>query len=218
MRGKKLGYNRAMHSETSAEKAPRANPFTADDVAAILRDHGWLAEDRVSSFALFASGAVAAGESRVSDLQAWLERAASLLGPQAVEGAADVEAGRARLGDLLSLVFQYDAKTILGSADAHAVLLRSGAREVIRELAHRVLDGPEVDSDRFKEIVAALKEKTGRRGPELFQPIRLALAGRAGGGELDRVILLLDEAAKLPFAARVKGTRERMLEFCAALD
>ena len=81
-----------------------------------------------------------------------------------------------------------------------------------------MLDGPEIDSDRFKEIVAALKEKTGRRGPELFQPIRLALAGRAGGGELDRVILLLDEAAKLPFAARVKNTRERMLEFCAALD
>ena len=49
MRGKKLGYNRVMHSETSAEKAPRANPFTADDVAAILRDHGWLAEKSPAS-------------------------------------------------------------------------------------------------------------------------------------------------------------------------
>ena len=45
-----------------------------------------------------------------------------------------------------------------------------------------------------------------------------ALAGRAGDGELDRVILLLDGAAKLPFAVPVKGTRQRMLEFCAALD
>ena len=56
------------------------------------------------------------------------------------------------------------------------------------------------------------------RGRALFQPIRLALAGRTGEGDLDRVILLLDAAAKLEFAERVKGARERMLEFCAALD
>jgi len=52
----------------------------------------------------------------------------------------------------------------------------------------------------------------------LFHPIRLALAGRAGEGELDRVILLLDEAANASFAVRVKPARERILEFCAALD
>jgi hypothetical protein len=53
---------------------------------------------------------------------------------------------------------------------------------------------------------------------ELFQPLRLALAGRAGGGELDRVILLVDEAAAAVVAAKVKTVRERTLEFCAALD
>ena len=47
---------------------------------------------------------------------------------------------------------------------------------------------------------------------------RLALAGRAGEGELDRVILLLDEAAALSFAAPVKSARVRILEFCSALD
>jgi hypothetical protein len=52
----------------------------------------------------------------------------------------------------------------------------------------------------------------------MFHPIRLALTGRAGEGDLDRVILLLDAAAKLDFAAPAKGARERMLEFCAALD
>jgi hypothetical protein len=30
--------------------------------------------------------------------------------------------------------------------------------------------------------------------------------------------LLLDSAAALPFDLPVKGTRQRMLEFCAALD
>jgi hypothetical protein len=46
----------------------------------------------------------------------------------------------------------------------------------------------------------------------------LALAGKIGEGELDRVILLLDSAVRLDFAVPVKGTRQRILEFCAALD
>jgi hypothetical protein len=50
----------------------------------------------------------------------------------------------------------------------------------------------------------------------VFQPLRLALAGRAGEGELDRVILLLDDAAGAGFA--VKTARERIIEFCSALD
>ena len=56
------------------------------------------------------------------------------------------------------------------------------------------------------------------RGRELFHPLRLALAGRSGEGELDRVILLLDDAASLPFAVPVKSARARILEFCGALD
>jgi hypothetical protein len=51
----------------------------------------------------------------------------------------------------------------------------------------------------------------------MFHPIRLALTGRAGEGDLDRVILLLDAAARLDFA-EVKGARQRMVEFCAVLD
>jgi hypothetical protein len=81
-----------------------------------------------------------------------------------------------------------------------------------------LLDGVPLNSDRFKEIITKLKEEMGIRGHELFHPIRLALAGRAGEGELDRVILLLDEAATLPFAVPVKSARARILEFCAALD
>jgi glutamyl-tRNA synthetase/nondiscriminating glutamyl-tRNA synthetase len=89
----------------------------------------------------------------------------------------------------------------------------------LRQLALLLLlEGPALDSERFKQIIAALKEGLDIRGRELFHPIRLALAGRAGEGELDRVILLLDEAANASFAVRVKPARERILEFCAALD
>ncbi len=182
-----------MTAENSA--APSTAPlsaFTASDITAILRERGWL------------------GEVSPLELEAWLGDTAALLGAHAAD--------RAALAHLLALVFHYDAREILRWADSHGVLTREGAREVIRELANHILQGPEIDSDRFKEIVTALKAKLRYRGRELFHPIRLALAGWAGEGELDRVILLLDRAAKLPFAVGVKGTRQRMLEFCAALD
>jgi len=181
-----------MPSEPSGELERAANLFSAADVTSILRERGWLSGDPGT------------------EMDAWIAEAAGLLSPQA-SNCADLER-------LLGLVFHYEAGAILASQESRAVLLGEGAREVIRELAHRVLEGPEMDSDRFKEIVNALKAKLRARGRELFHPIRLALAGSAGGGELDRVILLLDSAAKLPFAVPVKTARQRMREFCSALD
>jgi hypothetical protein len=122
----------------------------------------------------------------------WCERAASMLGPHA--GSRDA------LADLLSLVFHYDA------------------RDVLRQLARLVLERQTFDSERFKVVVTELKERLEIRGRELFHPLRLALAGRAGEGELDRVVLLVDDAASLGFDAPVKTVRERALEFCAAFD
>ena len=166
--------------------------FLANDVASILRENGWQ------------------GEEPIPAMQDWLASAAALLGPQSPD--------RAALAELLHLIFNYDAHAILQSAESHTVMSREGARDVIRLLANLILDGPDVDSDRFKEIVATLKAKLSCRGRELFLPIRLSLAGRVGEGELDRVILLLDSAAALPFHTPVKGTRRRILEFCSALD
>jgi hypothetical protein len=186
-----------MTNESSDESSiALANSFTGADIAAILRGRRWLD--------------TAANEEADGALQAWLARAAELLGPQAGD--------RAALGELLALVFDYDATAILRDAANQTVLAREGARDVIRELANRVLEDGDVDSDRFKEIIEAMKAAVPYRSRAMFQPIRVALAGRAGDGELDRVILLLDSAAKLSFAVPVKSARQRMLEFCAALD
>ena len=86
------------------------------------------------------------------------------------------------------------------------------------EVALFLLDPVPFDSERFKEVVTLLKEKLELRGRDLFHPLRLALAGRSGEGELDRVVLLLEEAAAFPFAVQVKPARARILEFCAAVD
>jgi hypothetical protein len=186
-------YNLSMMpDEMGNSPAVAVNPFAGPDVAGILTERGWVA-----------------GELTAEQI-AWCEHAAVILGPQVVD--------RAGLDELLGLIFHYDSREILGRVESHAVLSRYAARDVLRQLALLLLEGAALNSERFKEIVTALKEKLEIRGRELFHPIRLALAGRAGEGELDRVILLLDEAAGASFAMRVKSARERILEFCAALD
>lgn len=179
------------------QETPNAPPaglhsFTARDVADILRERGWLA-----------------GEASPEQF-AWCERAAALLGAHAGD--------RQALAELLRLVFHYDSQEILGKVETHSVLSRYAARDVLRHLALLLLEAGPLTADEFKRIVEALKDSLGIRSRELFHPIRLALTGRAGEGDLDRVILLLDEAATLPFATSVKSARRRILEFCAALD
>lgn len=182
-----------MHPEqTPVTPVAAANPFTREDVSSLLVERYWLAS-----------------EPNAEQL-AWCAHAAAILGPQVAD--------RAALADLLSLVFQYDARELLAKVESHVVLSRYAARDVLRQLALLLLDGAPVTTERFKEIITSLKEHLHLRGRELFHPLRLALAGRAGEGELDRVILLLDEAAALPFARSVKSARARILEFCAALD
>lgn len=168
------------------------NPWTSANVADILRERGWLIAGLTP------------------EIDAWCGHAAAILGGHAAD--------RAALADLLALVFHYDAREILTRVEAHEVLARYAARDVLRHLALFLLDGVPLNSDRFKEIIDKLKEEMELRSRELLHPIRLALAGRAGDGALDRVILLLDEAATLPFAVPVKAARARILEFCAALD
>jgi glutamyl/glutaminyl-tRNA synthetase len=168
------------------------NPFTAADVISILREQSWFM-----------------GEANPEHTE-WFDRAAFLLGPQSSD--------RTQLKSLLELVFHYDAAAILAKPDAQAAMSRKSARDVVRRLALLILDGPAITSEGFSEIVTALKNGMDVRSRDLFHPIRLALAGQTGEGELDRVILLLDTAAALPFAVNVKSARVRILEFCAALD
>jgi glutamyl/glutaminyl-tRNA synthetase len=169
-------------------QAVAVNPFGAADVIDILRARG-MAELSPSQ-------------------EAWCERAAFLLGPQVAD--------REELADLLRLVFEYDAARVLNDVEAHNVMARYAARDVIRTLARLVLDGGSCTPERFSEMVTALKAELDIRGRELFQPLRLALAGRAGEGDLDRVILLIDAAAEAGFA--VKTVRGRMVEFCSVME
>src|SRR6266404_2112292 len=176
----------------TADHPTHVNPYAATDIIAILLENRWLTGNPTP------------------EQTAWAERAAHLLGHYAED--------RAALANLLRPVFHYDAAEILQSPEAQATISRNTARDVIRHLALLLLAPAPFNSERFKQIVTYLKETCGLRSRDLFHPIRLSLAGRIGEGELDRVILLVDEASVLPFATPVKSVRTRILEFCSALD
>src|SRR5215467_698682 len=179
-----------MNSESHPTSA--ANEFTGADVAAILGERNWHTTE-------------------LSEPQlAWCQRAAALLGTHCSD--------RAALEDLLSLIFCYDARRIVAQVDAQAALSRYAARDALRELASQLLDPAPLTTERFNAIIDVLKRRLEVRGRELFHTLRLALAGRLGEGELDRIALLLDEAAAANFATPVKSARTRIIEFCAAID
>ena len=168
------------------------NTLTASDIVRILRQQNWHTSELTPA------------------QSAWCEHAAILLGPQSPD--------RTALANLLALIFHYDAKEILSRTDSHATLSRYAARDALRQLASLLIDPVPLTSDRFNEIIDTMKANLDIRGRELFQTVRLSLAGRPGEGDLDRVILLLDEAAAANFATPVKSVRARIIEFCSALD
>jgi glutamyl-tRNA synthetase/nondiscriminating glutamyl-tRNA synthetase len=181
-----------MPTNAESQSVPAENPFIAADVVAVLRQHSWHT-----------------GDFNEPQL-AWCGRAAALLGPHSAD--------RAALADLLSLVFHYDARESLAQVESHAALSRYAARDALRELASLLLDPAPLTTERFNIVIDSLKSRLDIRGRELFHTLRLALAGRVGEGELDRVVLLLDDAAAANFATSVKSARTRVIEFCSALD
>jgi len=75
------------------------NPWTATDVAAILRERGWLTTDPTP------------------EVDAWCAHAAAILGAHAAD--------RAVLAELLALIFHYDAQEILARVQTHEVLAQT---------------------------------------------------------------------------------------------
>ena len=134
-----------MPDDVAKSSAVTVNPFVAADVAGILRERGWLAA------------------APSTEQLGWCERAAALLGGHVAD--------RGGLADLLNLVFHYDPREILAKVETHAVLSRYAARDVLRQLGLLLLEGIPLTSERFKEIVTALKEGLDIRGRELFHPI-----------------------------------------------
>ena len=61
-----------------------------------------------------------------------------------------------------------------------------------------------------------MQKETGKKGKDLFHPIRMALTGAASGPELEKLIPIFELGSKLPLLHHVKSAAERLREFSAA--
>src|SRR5262245_37911994 len=69
--------------------------------------------------------------------------------------------------------------------------------------------GP-LDRETFRAAAGQVKAETGRKGRELFHPLRVALTGADSGPELDLAVPAIDRGAGLP-----AGTGVRPVSSCA---
>jgi glutamyl-tRNA synthetase/nondiscriminating glutamyl-tRNA synthetase len=109
-------------------------------------------------------------------------------------------------------IFDYDAASIASGEETKHVV-EDPAREVLKAFIPKMLAFEEVTYERFREVTKAVQKETGKKGKDLFHPIRVALTGAASGPELEKLIPIFEEGSKLPLARHVKSCAERLREF-----
>jgi nondiscriminating glutamyl-tRNA synthetase len=87
---------------------------------------------------------------------------------------------------------------------------------VLKAFIPKVLAERELSYERFRALAKEVQKETGKKGKDLFHPIRVAVTGAVSGPELEKLIPIFEEGSKLPLARRVKSTAERLREFAAA--
>ncbi len=114
------------------------------------------------------------------------------------------------------IVFEFDAQQALALPEFHELTTNLSAREVLTAFIPMALAQGTLTYERFREITKAVQKSTGKKGKDLFHPIRMALTGAASGPELEKLIPIYETGAKLPLAKHVKSVAERLREFAAA--
>lgn len=123
-----------------------------------------------------------------------------------------------QLPDAVRLVFDYDAARIASGEDTRQVIEDAAARQVLAAFIPRVLAEENLTSERFREIAREVQKQTGKKGKDLFHPIRVAVTGAVSGPELEKLIPIFEEGSKLPLKRHVKSVAERLSEFAAVAN
>jgi nondiscriminating glutamyl-tRNA synthetase len=92
--------------------------------------------------------------------------------------------------------------------EAREVMTGEAAHAVVAALAEESRRGDPVDAESWQAIKRTLREATGAKGKELFQPLRVAVTGRTSGPELDRLVALVEQGHRL-FPGPIPSVSER---------
>jgi len=111
------------------------------------------------------------------------------------------------------LIFNYDATDAacrLGSG-------QTGESEVVRQVAAKILAEPGVTYTRFREILKEVQKATGKKGKELFHPVRVALTGADSGPELEKLIPIFEKGSELKLVQPILSVADRLRNFTEAI-
>jgi glutamyl-tRNA synthetase/nondiscriminating glutamyl-tRNA synthetase len=123
--------------------------------------------------------------------------------------------------DRVRFLFEYEPAAAMSQAAVAAELASSEAREVIAALASELRGAPPLSTrEEFRAVAQRIRSRTGRKGRQLFHPIRVALTGQPEGAELDLAVPAIERGAALPAeagVARILSARDRAERFAALL-
>jgi glutamyl-tRNA synthetase/nondiscriminating glutamyl-tRNA synthetase len=121
-----------------------------------------------------------------------------------------------QLPEATRIIFEYDAQRALATPEFQELLADPGALEVLRVFIPKSLAENPLSYQRFREITKAVQKETGKKGKDLFHPIRMSLTGASSGPELEKLIPIYEEGSRLPLPQHVKSVGERLREFAEA--
>jgi nondiscriminating glutamyl-tRNA synthetase len=121
-----------------------------------------------------------------SEQDAWLAIVMDTVVPS-VDKSSDIPGALTRFLDF----------SIENVSDIQETLLDPGAMDLIRQFSVELKTRTFLTTSEFRAIAASLKDATKRKGKQLFHPIRAALTMKSSGPELDKLIPMIESAAKL---------------------
>jgi glutamyl-tRNA synthetase/nondiscriminating glutamyl-tRNA synthetase len=148
------------------------------------------------------------GEHPIPDVMAWLERVLD-----AVLKNID---SLSQLSEAVRVVFEFDMQRAIATPELQELLASQDARDVLKAFIPKVLVETALTYERFREITKAVQKETGKKGKDLYHPIRVALTGEGSGPELEKLIPIYEQGSQLPLAHHVKSVAERLREFAGA--
>lgn len=118
-----------------------------------------------------------------------------------------------QLPDAVRLIFDYDvrkAAELLGTVESAD---NAPTRQVLKRAISKILEEQDLTYPRFREILKEVQKETGKKGKELFHPVRVALTAADSGPELEKLVPIFEKGSQLNLEPPIKSVADRMREF-----
>lgn len=132
----------------------------------------------------------------------WLE--------QAVEDLIERVDRFSDLPQSFAMLFEFSRDQI--GEEEREILQTECSAAVVQAFADKLSQVEEFDYEKFIEMTQEIKDETGCKGRDLFQPLRIALTARASGLDLDKFIPLVEAGSRLDFPKPMMNCTHRIKE------